>query len=222
MGYSLSQKQKDQLSERFARDGLAEVMTTEEVTSGFHASGFDKVRVFHDRVGLPIRGDWSYIPPVSERILRAKLLLEEVLETFEAMGLEMQYDGTRINFESAAFELVHVEGSQYDPIETADGLADIKVIANGTAVCFGIPQQEVDHEVWCSNMTKIDESGKPIVNECTSVPCETRIAGMTCDNPFHLVDGNQPVGKILKPKTYTKANIARLYVEHTTNSEIES
>ena len=183
------------------------------------SSGFFQTRIFHSIMGHPVREDWSYQPSVSERLFRGKLLVEEVIETLKAMGLTLVVSGGR-DFESGDdvmehLSVEHVEGSRYDPIETADGLADIKVIVNGTALVFGIPLPAVEKEVWASNISKLDENGKPILNECVSVPCETRIAGMICDNPFHLRDGNQPVGKILKPETYIPANIASLYIEYT-------
>lgn len=236
MSYELNDKQKAQLNKPFAVAALSKLLRPIEVHDGYHLSGLEKVIKFHERVELPVRYDWSYIPPVSERILRAKLLLEEMLETFEAMGLRLghrDYHG----FEDSEFsqdnlEIVHIEGSRYDPIETADGLADIKVIANGTAACFGIPQDDVDHEVWASNMTKVGEDGKPIVNRCAGKwdmddPMKARFCSLTergiaCDEPTHLIDPTQPVGKVLKPATYCPANIARLFVEDTTKKEEES
>ena len=52
-----------------------------------------------------------------------------------------------------------------DLIEVADALADIIYIALGTAISYGIPLDEVFNEVHASNMSKLDENGKPIYRE---------------------------------------------------------
>lgn len=130
------------------------------------------------------------------------------------------------------FGVAHIEGSQYDPIETADGLAALKVIANGTAIAFGIPMPEVDWEVFCSNMSKLDDSWNPIINQCKYYGgdkqpalvaygeravahdmqlCKNRERTNNCEDPAHLIDPNQPVGKLLKPANYIPANIEGLY-----------
>lgn len=214
LNYRLNEKQRAMLDKPLAERALMELIGDRDVNTHYVSNGYERTRVFHERVRLPVRTDWTYIPPVSERLLRAKLLLEEVLETFEAMGLELEIDGLRLSKGFETIEIVHVEGSTYDPIEVADGLADIKVIANGTALCFGIPMDDVDFEVWASNMTKVGADGKPIVNRClveaySGHDCEID-GGARCK----LLDPAQPIGKILKPESYTPANIARLYAEY--------
>lgn len=239
MGYTLNEKQLAQIDQGSATERVAW-----NITSSFKGpsavDGYHQTLVFHKAVGLPVRDDWSYIPPVSERLLRGRLLLEEMLETLNAMGLTLVanndaevVDTHIINgveyaeYETGvqSVELVHIEGSVYDPIETADGLADIKVIANGTALCFGIPMKLVDNEVFASNMSKLDVNGEPIVNQCPGQwdmddPMKARCCNFwaqdqECTDDSHLIDPTQPRGKILKPETYVKANITRLYVDST-------
>lgn len=166
---------------------------------------------FHYAFGMTIGKSWGDCPTVTERILRGKLLWEEVKETFKAMGLTLcdsAYDDNQID----RLEIQHVEGSFYDPIETADGLADIGVICAGTAVSFGIPLSLVDAEVYASNMTKLPPDGKPIVNQCNNGSCgdDPRM----CEDQSHLIDPTSYAGKVLKPATYTPANIKRLYAAH--------
>lgn len=202
--------------------------------------GSTKAEVFHRAMELSVREDWAYIPTVSERLLRAKLLLEEVLETFAAMGIGLEIMGAIYGKDQVRgfdeITVAHIEGSRYDPIETADGLADIKVVANGTALVFGIPMDIVDDEVFYSNMTKLDENGRPIVNKCkhwesdevelpvdaaagsaemTREFCHDQMRGKeVCSHPTHWTDPTKPIGKILKPVGYTPANIAGLYEAH--------
>lgn len=217
--YRLNDKQQAMLDKPFSCDALTKVMRPVDVNGGWAMTGIEKAEAFHLRVGLPVRRDWSRTPPVEERILRAKLLLEEVVETIAAMGLAIT-SKDMVGWHSDKFGIVHREGVLYDPIEVADGLADVKVIANGTALCFGIPQDEVDYEVWASNMTKVGADGKAIVNQCNVIGCMSGKDGLCA--PSHLIDPAQPVGKVLKPETYVPANIARLYVEQTIKQENES
>lgn len=206
----------DQLMQPLAQDSLPF-----GVGQHLASNGYTQTVVFHTAVRLTIGQRWSDVPSVNERLLRGKLLVEEVMETLEAMGLALTCKDM-VNYSASNVGVIHVEQSIYDPIGTADGLADIKVIANGTAVAFGIPQTKADREVWASNMTKLDENGEPIVNRCVNQSCsELNLSHDTCDDPSHLVDSNQPVGKVLKPANYKKANIARLYYE-TALEEIEA
>lgn len=68
-----------------------------------------------------------------------------------------------------------------DLVGLADGLADLIYVALGTAVQFGISMPEVWNEVQRSNMTKVGPGGMVI---------------------------RRADGKILKPQTFSPANIA--------------
>lgn len=222
--YQLTDKQKAMLDQPKALDSANPV-----AAQALGLSGYNQTVIFHTSMDMPTCYSWDYRPTVSERILRAQLMIEEVFETLEAMGLGLQLQGGEdvglTGDIMHMLEITHVEGSRYDPIETADGLADIKVIANGTAVAFGIPMPEVDNEVFASNMSKLDENGRPIHNRCVVDDCllgATYVEGSglsDCDEPSHRIDPTKPRGKILKPANYTPANIARLYVEYTKNED---
>lgn len=64
-----------------------------------------------------------------DRALRLHLILEEVVELIDAMAVN-------------------------DIVETADALADLDYVVQGTAIKFGVPQLKVFKEVHRSNMTK--------------------------------------------------------------------
>ena len=171
-------------------------------------NSFQMTREFHRAFGLPVH-DSPREPTVEERILRAKLLMEETLETItEGLGVCVDMDYARPGIKHR-FRIVH-EGAEYDPVETLDGLAVVKVIANGTAVQFGLPMEEADREVFESNMSKLDKVGKPIVNRCQIPECYVDETRGGCDRPDHLIDPTQPVGKILKGPNYRKPNIEGL------------
>ena len=181
-----------------------------------NSNGVERALVFHECMGLPIGDDVRLAPPVSQRILRGKLLIEEVFETLKAMGLTLGIrEGADIFDESNVMDLLvieHVEGSRYDAVETADGLADIKVICNGTAAAFAIPLTEVADEVFFSNMAKLDEEGNPIVNHCND--CRDDIA-----HPLEqcgLTDKEKPHGKLLKPAGWQAPDIAGVLARYPT------
>jgi predicted HAD superfamily Cof-like phosphohydrolase len=200
---------------------------------------FDRTKRFHQKMGLQCN-DSPIMPSVSDRILRAKLLLEETVETIEkGLGVRIIIGMENLQFFSGdgvggALDIQHVEGDFYDPIETLDGLADVKVITEGTAVAFGLPLEEASYEVYCSNMTKLDGNGNPIVNRCkypgsrdilTALEldaihdaghiqaCILKDRGLPCTEESHLIDPTKPAGKLLKSEFYVPANIARVLVD---------
>lgn len=81
--------------------------------------------------------DLKAVQNPDQRILRMRLLLEEVHEYVQA-----EYTN--------------------DIVGIADGLADILYIANGTAVAYGIPLDPIFTDVHLNNMTKLGPDGKPI------------------------------------------------------------
>ena len=56
-----------------------------------------------------------------------------------------------------------------DMVETADALADILYVVYGAAAAFGMDIDEIFEEVHDSNMSKLDENGKPIYSELGKV-----------------------------------------------------
>lgn len=188
-------------------------------------TNFQRTRRFHQVMGLTVR-DVPGEPSEAERLLRAKLLFEETLETItKGLGIAMTFDvgdqtyciepddeGNQIDFEIAG---------SYDPVETLDGLADVKVIANGTAVQFGLPMEEGDLEVFESNMSKLDENGNPIVNRCKypigegaeTQDCLNQLHHGECVDTDHLIDPTKPIGKLLKSPQFRPADIGRVIRE---------
>jgi predicted HAD superfamily Cof-like phosphohydrolase len=168
-------------------------------------NSYEMTREFHRAFGLPV-ADKPRVPSVEERLLRAKLLFEECMETIEK-GLGVRVFNRPLGIDWAVTYNTEFEiDSQYDPVETLDGLADVKVIANGTAVQFGLPMEAADREVFESNMSKLGEDGKPIVNKCELCSLGQPHGRDICE----LVDPTQPLGKILKGPHYRKPNIEGL------------
>lgn len=106
------------------------------------------------------------IPNEETRILRAKLILEECLETIYAMGIDIfpnyenyqNQDPLPINIEDIDFKT----SDRYDVniVEVADGCADIKVVTTGTLAAFGIhADDELQDMIDDSNLDKFGPGG---------------------------------------------------------------
>lgn len=118
------------------------------------------VALFHKAAGIedPVV---PTIPSLEVRILRAKLILEEALETIRK-GLEVEYayrHGTLGLLEHIELILkdktaTWIATGPGNLIQIADGCADIKYVTNGTALACGIDMEPIDDEVQRSNMSK--------------------------------------------------------------------
>ncbi len=106
-------------------------------------SNFNKVKTFMETFGQDIKTKPSFS---SDKIntLRYDLIKEELDELKEAM-------------------------ENKDLLEVADALTDILYVTYGAGHAFGIDLDECFEEVQNSNMSKLDENGKPIYNEAGKV-----------------------------------------------------
>lgn len=100
---------------------------------------FQQLWDFHEAFNLS-RSTTPHIPEQKVRDLRMRLVREEMQELEEAEA-------------------------DNDLVEIADALADIIYVCIGHAVSYGIPMDKVWEEVHKSNMSKLDDNGKPIYNE---------------------------------------------------------
>ena len=106
-------------------------------------SNFGKVGTFMKTFGQDVKTKPSFS---TEKInkLRIDLIKEELEELTEAM-------------------------SKRDLLEVADALTDILYVTYGAGHAFGIDLDKCFDEVQNSNMSKLDENGKPIYNESGKV-----------------------------------------------------
>ena len=106
-------------------------------------SNFEKVRRFMKTFGQEVKNKADF---PSEKIvnLRYKLIEEELQELKEAIDKK-------------------------DLKEVADALTDILYVTYGAGHAFGINLDKCFEEVQNSNMSKLDENGKPIYNELGKV-----------------------------------------------------
>ena len=98
-----------------------------------------QVEEFHRVFGLPIIEKPSLAPEERYR-LRYSLIFEELCEFADAIRDE-------------------------DIVAVADALGDLIYVVIGAALEYGIPLDDVVDEIHRSNMSKLDENGKPIYRE---------------------------------------------------------
>ena len=106
-------------------------------------SNFNKVGTFMKTFGQEVKTKPSFS---SDKInkLRIDLIKEELDELQEAM-------------------------KNNDLLEVADALTDILYVTYGAGHAFGIDLDKCFEEVQNSNMSKLDQNGKPIYNEAGKV-----------------------------------------------------
>ncbi len=102
-------------------------------------TNFNKVGIFMKTFGQEVKTKPSFS---SDKInkLRLDLIKEELTELTEAMNNK-------------------------DLLEVADALTDILYVTYGAGHAFGINLDKCFEEIQSSNMSKLDENGKPIYNE---------------------------------------------------------
>ena len=102
-------------------------------------SNFSKVGIFMKTFGQEVKNKPSFSTDKINK-LRLDLIKEELSELTDAMNNK-------------------------DLLEVADALTDILYVTYGAGHAFGIDLDKCFDEVQNSNMSKLDEDGKPIYNE---------------------------------------------------------
>ena len=102
-------------------------------------SNFSKVGIFMKTFGQEVKNKPSFSTDKINK-LRLDLIKEELSELTDAMNNK-------------------------DLLEVADALTDILYVTYGAGHAFGINLDKCFDEVQNSNMSKLDEKGKPIYNE---------------------------------------------------------
>ena len=106
-------------------------------------SNFSKVGTFMKTFGQEVKNKPAFSTDKINK-LRIDLIKEELEELTEAM-------------------------KNNDLLEVADALTDILYVTYGAGHAFGIDLDKCFEEVQNSNMSKLDENGKPIYNESGKV-----------------------------------------------------
>lgn len=153
---------------------------------GYHLT---PVKAFHEAFGHPVNHSPT-VPDINVRLLRAKLIAEELTELCEASGINLRID-RKTSPDGKVEHIVDVWPARHDHcdlVEVADALGDLRYVVDGANLVYGIPGEEVLDEVHRSNMSKLGEDGKPVL---------------------------RADGKILKGPGYFKPNIAAIIQMYT-------
>ncbi len=126
--------------------------------------------------------------------------IEKVGEFAEAFGIKEAPFPSELNFEECnlRYNLMKEENEEYleasfkdDLVGIADSLVDMAYVLLGTIRKHGLEELFIPmfNEVHRSNMSKLDENGKPIING------------------EGIYDAQRPLGKVLKSKFYIKPDL---------------
>ena len=112
----------------------------------------DNIKLFMEKAGQDLPKS-PIIPSLEVRTLRATLILEEALETVEALGFSVTIDGKSI------YRYMLKPNRKPDLVEIADGCADISVVTYGTALACGLDMEPIVDLVDKSNLEKFGPGG---------------------------------------------------------------
>lgn len=100
-----------------------------------------------------------------EKVLEFSKTFLCAIGTKPELPVDEQLREVRIKLLKEEFE-EYLDGENLDDIvQIADALSDMLYIIFGTAIAYGLNLKELFDEVHRSNMTKLDDDGKPIFRE---------------------------------------------------------
>lgn len=99
------------------------------------------------------------IPSPEVRRLRAKIILEEALETINGLGFDVVVTGGHRIVTKECVEFSSDGHVPPDLVEIVDGCADIRVVTTGTLSACGVPDELVQLEVDTNNLAKFGPGG---------------------------------------------------------------
>lgn len=114
------------------------------------------------------------------RTLRAKLIMEEAIETVAALGFYVT--GVIVSPDNILVETYHKQYETFDHIDYIDGLCDLTYVTMGGAISAGINLERHFDEVHQANMRKLSgpkrEDGKQLKPEGWQPPDHERILSL--------------------------------------------
>jgi len=160
-----------------------------------------QVKEFHEKFGHPVATEIADIP-APLRILRVRLIAEELLELCAAWGIQLKLESAVQDSHTNFKEVVYVEEipdtSPIDHIEAADALGDLDYVVAGANLVAGYPAEAVLAEIHRSNMSKCWSD-----DEIDCIPADSR--SHRVGENRHIVRRND--GKIVKSPSYSPARL---------------
>jgi len=124
---------------------------------------YDSIKDFMESAGQVVPPEPTQLDATTAE-LRARLLLEETLETIRALGVEIHL--AELGQEHVPIEMEHLRLTSTVPCHTlamVDGICDVVYVALGTLVSAGLPFDPFMDEVCENNLSKVRPVAK-IVN----------------------------------------------------------
>ena len=155
------------------------IIEAESLEFRIHQSDHQKRVERFMRAAGQVVPDAPCIPMNSVCELRARLVLEEALETIDGLGYEIIPNGDADHVHMGGLTLRRVKDP--DIVKVVDGCADTSVVSIGTLSAFGVKDEHVLREVDRSNTAKTeggvvrDQSGKVQKPKGWSPPNITRV-----------------------------------------------
>lgn len=166
--------------------------------------------------------DRPTVPDQKTLILRAKLILEETVETIHAMGLGVLVgDDEAWLYKNA--KIVNMPDQNPDLEEIADGCADVIVVTTGTLSACGIADDSVQCEVDFNNLKKFEHrcpschrvlrpKSMPVSEETGDKPGERRCL---CCGEVWMSGYRREDGKWVKPSNHKPPDITGVLAKQT-------
>ena len=172
--------------------------------------------------------DRPTVPDIKTLKLRARLILEEAVETIHAMGLGILVGKEKTwLFKDVEFSKM----PDQDPIleDIADGCADVIVVTTGTLSACGIADDSLQHEVDINNLKKFKHrcpgchrvlrpKSMPVSEETGDKPGERRCL---CCGEVWMSGYRREDGKWVKPSTHKPPDIGGVLKKQTAVAEAE-
>lgn len=161
------------------------------VTKSLHQARIER---FMQGVGQDVPVSPS-VPSEEVRVLRAKLILEEALETVRAMGLD-----PLLTNQHGTADTIYIDDIDFDVSpdnirieEVIDGCCDLSVVTIGTLSAFGVPDAIFLEEIDCNNLSKVEggyrrEDGKWMKPDDWQPPSIMNILNHYWPNLFDVKD----------------------------------
>lgn len=117
---------------------------------------YERVKQLMQKIPGQETPDKVTMPNADVRRLRAKLILEEAMETIKALGFTVYYDYLHLSDDhSIEFGDLDIRATHEPNLtEVADGCADISVVTIGTLIACGIPDETLLKMVDENNLAK--------------------------------------------------------------------
>ena len=152
------------------------------------------VKEFHQKFGHPV-AEALTIPSEGIRLLRFRLLVEEVVEFGRAIGIAGLCESTQEEFEAMVKKLLnqyHINPfAVVNVAEAADALGDIDYVTQGANLVFGFPAEAVVAEIHRANMSKLGADGLPIYDDHGKIQKGPNYAPPDVKKVIELIDSTR-------------------------------